>query len=202
MLITRPLKGLSAAALAATLAAAVLLGGCMSAPPSGPSGGPRAMVLPGSGKSFEQFRIDDNDCRGYANTQLGGETPRNANTDSALRSAAIGTAVGAVAGAIIGGQHGAAVGAGTGLLLGSATGMGNSQSAGRDVQQRYDSSYLQCMYAKGHQIPMSGRLMEQPLPRAAPPAAATPAWRNMPPPPPEAKHPPSSPLLPIDRRQT
>jgi hypothetical protein len=182
MPITRPLKCLPVTALAAML----FLGGCMSAPPSGPSGGQRAMVLPGSGKSFEQFRLDDNDCRGYANAQLGGETPRNASHDSALRSAAVGTAVGAVAGAVMGGQHGAAIGAGTGLLLGSATGMGNSQSAVRDVQQRYDNSYLQCMYAKGHQIPMSGRLMEPPAPVAAPTAAA--ARRNMPPPPPPAPH--------------
>ena len=182
MPVTRPLKCLSVTALAATL----FLGGCMSAPPSGPSGGQRAMVLPGSSKSFEQFRLDDNNCRGYANAQLGGETPRNANNDSAWRSAAVGTAVGAVAGAVMGGQHGAAIGAGTGLLLGSATGVGNSQSAVRDLQQRYDNSYLQCMYAKGHQIPMSGRLMEQPAPVAAPAAAA--AWRNMPPPPPPAPH--------------
>lgn len=172
----RPLKYLSVT----TLAAALFLGGYMSAPPAGPSGGQRAMVLPGSGKSFEQFRLDDNDCRGYANAQLGGETPHSANNDSALRSAAVGTAVGAVAGALMGGQHGAAVGAGTGLLLGSATGMGNSQSAGRDGQQRYDSSYLQCMYAKGHQIPVYGRSME----KVAPGTAPAPVWRGMPPPPP------------------
>ncbi|HTH44456.1 MAG TPA: hypothetical protein VL528_05200, partial [Oxalicibacterium sp.] len=36
--------------------------------------GPSVLVLPGSGKSFDQFRADDMDCRQYAQYQMGGET--------------------------------------------------------------------------------------------------------------------------------
>jgi hypothetical protein len=32
--------------------------------------GPGVLVLPGTGKSFDEFRFDDQDCRGYAQTQL------------------------------------------------------------------------------------------------------------------------------------
>ncbi|TAN53403.1 MAG: hypothetical protein EPN19_09325 [Betaproteobacteria bacterium] len=135
------------------LAALLLLGACASLPPSGPS----VMVLPGSGKNFDQFRADDYECRGFANAQLGGATAESAQTDSAVKSAAIGTAVGAAAGAIIGGHRGAAAGAGTGLIVGSAAGAGAAQGSAGTLQRRYDVSYLQCMYAKGHQIPASGR---------------------------------------------
>ena len=45
------------------------LAGCASTPPPGPS----VMVLPGTGKSFDEFRHDDHDCRGYAYVQSGAE---------------------------------------------------------------------------------------------------------------------------------
>lgn len=136
-----------------TLSAVLLLGACAALPPSGPS----VMVLPGSGRNFDQFRADDYDCRNFASLQIGGATAEQAQTDSAVRSAVIGTAVGAAAGAIVGGQQGAAVGAGTGLLFGSAAGAGAAYESAGAMQRRYDISYLQCMYAKGHQIPTSGR---------------------------------------------
>jgi len=147
------------------LAAVLLLGACATVPPSGPS----MMVLPGSGKSFDQFRADDYECRNFASAQIGGATAEQAQVDSAVKSAAIGTAVGAAAGAIIGGHRGAAVGAGTGLIVGSTAGAGASQGSVGTMQQRYDVGYLQCMYAKGHQIPTSGRYEGQRRGYVAPP---------------------------------
>lgn len=134
------------------LGAVALLGACATLPPSGPS----VMVLPGSGKSFDQFRADDYECRGFAGSQIGGATAEQAQVDSGIKSAAIGTAVGAAAGAIIGGHRGAAAGAGTGLIVGSAAGAGAAQGSAGAMQRRYDMSYVQCMYAKGHQVPSSG----------------------------------------------
>ena len=74
------------------------------------------MVLPGSGKSFEQFRTDDYQCRQFAIQQAGGATPNQASAASGVASAAVGTGLGAAAGAAIGGGPGAAIGAGGGLL--------------------------------------------------------------------------------------
>jgi hypothetical protein len=134
--------------LTAVAAAALVLGACASVPPSGPS----VMVLPGDGKSFEQFRGDDFECRQFASTQAG-TTAQQASVDSGVRSAAIGTAVGAVAGALIGGHEGAGAGAGAGLLVGSVAGAGAAQRSSYTLQQRYDIAYTQCMYAKGNKIP-------------------------------------------------
>ncbi|HXZ92104.1 MAG TPA: glycine zipper family protein [Burkholderiales bacterium] len=130
-------------------AAALALGGCVVAPPSGPS----VMALPGEGRNFDQFRADDADCRQYANMQIGNGTPQQASVNSGVASAAIGTAIGAAAGALIGGHEGAAVGAGTGLLVGSTAGIGAANASGYTLQQRYDMAYTQCMYAKGDKVP-------------------------------------------------
>lgn len=159
------------------LAAVLLLGACATLPPSGPS----VMVLPGSGKNFDQFRADDYECRNFASDQIGGATAEQAQVDSAVKSAALGTAVGAVAGAIIGGHRGAAAGAGTGLLVGSAAGAGAAQGSAGSMQRRYDISYAQCMYAKGHQIPSSGRFDGQRRAYGPPPPPPPP---GTPPPPP------------------
>jgi hypothetical protein len=48
---------------------------------------------------------------------------------------------------------GAAIGAGTGLLLGSAAGSSYAAGSYYAVQRRYDNAYVQCMYAKGNQVP-------------------------------------------------
>lgn len=151
----------------------VVLAGCATQPPTGPS----VMVLPGSGKTFDQFRYDDNECRQYASTQLGGTTAQQASTNSALKSAAVGTAVGAAAGGLAGGNSGAGIGAGLGLAVGALTGMDASSSSGYSLQRRYDIAYEQCMYAKGHQIPMAAS-------RYTPRAPARPAAPPPPPPPP------------------
>ena len=119
----------------------LLLGGCVTVP-----SGPSVMVLPGTGKSFDQFRADELDCRHYASYQTN-MTPEEASANSGVSSAALGTLIGAAAGAAINGGTGAAVGAGVGLAGGTLAGTGAaSASACPASQQRYDFGYTQCMY--------------------------------------------------------
>ena len=145
------------------------------------------MVLPGSSKSFSQFRADDIECRNYAFESVGGVTASQAATESGVASAVVGTAIGAAAGAAIGGHEGAAVGAGTGLVVGGLAGTGTAQASGYNLQYRYDFSYIQCMYAKGHRVPVSGRVYEQSRPDRYAPARLPP---GVPPPPPGSPPPP------------
>lgn len=159
------------------LAIPLALSACVTVP-----SGPGMLVLPGSGKNFDQFRADDYDCRGYASSQVGGNSPSQAAEDSGVRSAALGTVIGAVAGAAIGGQQGAAVGAGTGLLVGGVAGTSAGSLSAGSLQQRYDYGYQQCMYSHGHKVPVSGRFASTEMPRSAPP-----------PPPPASAAPPSAP---------
>ena len=149
----------------------VLLGGCASVPT-----GPSVMVLPGLGKSFEQFNADDAVCRQWGLQSIG-RTPGEAATASGVASAAVGTAVGA------------------------AADVSGSQYSGQEAQWRYDMAYQQCMYSKGHQIPgvPSGyRGPSGPVP-APPPASSPPALAPMPtdsgsiPPPPPGLPPPPPP---------
>jgi len=77
----------------------LIIAGCASMP-----SGPNVMVLPGTGKSFDNFRSDDALCEQYALTQVQG-----AEDDSE-----------------------------------------------QELQERYDVAYVQCMYAKGQRIPVSG----------------------------------------------
>ena len=159
------------------LCAALLLAGCATAPT-----GPSVMALPGTGKTFEQFRFDDGDCRQYASSQTGGA--QQAGNDASVRNAAVGTAIGAVAGAAIGGRQGAAVGAGGGLIVGSTSGAGAADRATYHGQRDYDHAYIQCMYAKGHKVPVAesawrSQVVQQPAAAAPPPPPGPP-----PPPPP------------------
>lgn len=144
------------------LLAAAAAAGCASMPD-----GPSLMALPGTGKSFAQFQADDGVCRNFAYYQVGGRSADDAAAESAVKSAAVGTAVGAAAGAAIGGGQGAGVGAGTGLLVGSMAGADAARGSGYALQRRYDMAYSQCMYGKGHKIPVSGRFTANAAPRSA-----------------------------------
>ena len=111
--------------------AAATLAGCASAPT-----GPSVMVLPGTGKSTEQFQQDDARCRQMATNEL-------------------------------------------------ATKGGNVSD-----QRRYDMTYMQCMYAAGHQIPGTSR------PGYSTPGAAAPGTNegiSQPPAPPAGTPPPPPP---------
>lgn len=159
------------------LGGALLLGACTVMPT-----GPTVMVLPGTGQSIESFREDDLFCRQYAHIQIGGKTAENAARESAVTSAAVGTAVGAVAGAALGGNRGAAAGAGVGLLVGSATGADAARASGVGTQRQYDNAYIQCMYSKGHRVPVPASM--------AYPRAVRSTDAGIPPPPPGSPPPP------------
>lgn len=169
--------------------AALALAGCASTPPAGPS----VMVLPGTGKSFDEFRHDDHDCRGYAAVQSGAQAADQAASDATVNSAAVGALVGAAAGAALGGNgHAALAGAGVGTATGALVGTGSAAQGTYTVQRRYDIAFTQCMYAKGNKVPMAvtnrstrastGSPYRQAAPPPPPPPAGTP-----PPPPPSAR---------------
>jgi hypothetical protein len=153
--------------------------------------GPSVMAMPGTGKSFDQFRGDDADCRQYAYSQAGGASANDAAIDSGVKSAAVGTVIGALAGAALGGHQGAGVGAGVGLVAGSAAGAGASQASAYSAQQRYDHAYVQCMYSKGDRVPVSGRMMSGPERGYYAPPPQPPGYA--PPPPPSGYAPPPPP---------
>jgi len=73
-----------------------LLAGCVTVPSE-----PGVVVLPGAGKTFEQFRGEDTVCRHYAQDRVGA-TPEQAAADSVTRSAGTGALLGAAVGALIG----------------------------------------------------------------------------------------------------
>lgn len=166
----------------ALLGSLLLLAGCASVPT-----GPDVMALPGSGRSFDEFRADDLLCRDFAFTQIGGKAREQAANDKIISNAAVGTAVGALAGAAIGGRGGAGVGAGMGMAVGAASGAEAAQASGYGSQRKYDIAYVQCMYGRGHRVPVSGNYT--PAPPASPPAPA----RTVAPPPPPAGTPPPPP---------
>ena len=156
--------------------------GCVSLP-----NGPGVMVLPGTGLSFEQFRNDDAVCQQFSRYQIGETTANQSAVSSGVTSAAVGTVLGAAAGAAIAGGRGAAIGAGTGLVGGSLVGAGAASSSMYGTQQRYDTAYIQCMYAKGHQVPVSGQFSgsstQQLMPPPPPPPTGSVPPAHIPPPP-------------------
>jgi len=163
------------------LAAVLVLGACTTMP-----SGPSQMALPGTGKNFDQFRIDDYDCRQYANAQVNNTTPNQAGADSGVKSAAVGAGVGAVAGAAIGNSgRSAAAGAGLGLLVGALAGANAGDRSSYALQRSYDAGYTQCMYSKGHKVPVNGRVgYTTQAPAQSSSAIPPPPPGNPPPPPP------------------
>lgn len=162
------------------IALTVLLGACATAP-----SGPDVMALPGTGRTFDEFRTDDSACRDFAYQQIGGRARVAEANNESLRNAAIGTAIGAVAGAVIGGRDGAAIGGGSGMIIGSAAGSESARSGSFGSQRHYDMAYVQCMYAKGHRVPVSGNYT--PSSSAANPATSIPPPPPGNPPPPPAR---------------
>ena len=130
----------------AAVLAAALLDGCATQPL-----GPTVLVMPAPNKPFEVFQADQALCKDYAQNQVRGQTEAANNT--AIGSTLLGAILGAGLGAALGGGQGAGVGAAGGGLLGTAVGTDGSNQAQGSVQQQYDNAYMQCMYAKGNQVP-------------------------------------------------
>ena len=154
-----------------SLAASLLvsLSACSTIPTA-----PSILALPGTNRTFDSFRADDQDCRLYASRQI--TVPV---TDPGVQSAVGGTAVGAGGGAAIGGEQGGAVGAGTGLLMGSADGADSNREYTYGTQRQYDYAYIQCMYGRGHKVPVSAEFAKNLSQSPAAPARSG----NYPPPP-------------------
>jgi len=83
-------------------------------------------------------------------------------------------------------KPGPGVGAGTGLIVGSAVGADNANQSVYGSQRQYDHAYIQCMYAKGHRVPVPAGMVMSPAPAASGnvPASVPPPPAGMPPPPP------------------
>jgi len=165
----------------ASLVATLVLAGCVTVP-----AGPTVTSLPGYRKSMDQFVADDGGCRQYAQSVLGPDAGY-AGSNAAAANAVAGTAIGAAIGAIIGSASGnagpgAAIGAGTGLLAGSAAGSNVAGYSSYSLQRTYDAAYMQCMYARGNQVP--GRPAYRAPPTTYPPVQY---------PPPDYRPPPSDP---------
>ena len=153
--------------IAVALTSLVALAGCVSVPQ-----GPTVAVMPGAGKSLDQFRADAGLCQQYAQSTVAG--PSQAAQDYAAANAAGGAAVGAVVGGLLGaatGQAGAgaAWGAGTGLVFGGAAAGNAGTVSSYTLQRQYDIAYMQCMYTRGNQVP--GQVA-----RRTAPAESYPPW--------------------------
>jgi len=175
------------------LTSLVALAGCVSVPQ-----GPTVAVMPGAGKSLDQFSADAAMCQQFAQSAIAG--PSQAAQDYTAANTAGSAAVGAAVGALIGsatGQAGAgaAWGAGTGLLFGGAAAGNAGAVSSYTLQRQFDIAYMQCMYTRGNQVP--GRMVQRSAPRGSyPPSgyAPPPARYGVPPnavaPPPDTPPPP------------
>ncbi|SRR5579885_678583 len=157
-------------------AALLVLGGCATEPY-----GPTIPVMPGPGKSMEQFQADDASCQQYASDRVAGRV--NDVNNRAIGTAVIGTALGAGLGAAVGNGRGAAIGAASGAVVGSSIGANESSWGQRGIQRQYNIAYAQCMTARGHRV-------ERPRMYRYPPP---PAGYGPPPPPPPGNPPPPPP---------
>ncbi|MEI6206465.1 MAG: hypothetical protein WCP20_06765 [Desulfuromonadales bacterium] len=179
--------------------------------------GPGIMVAPAPGKPFELFKQEDASCRRWAEQQIG-FSPQEAISNDTAAGAIAGTALGAGLGALVGSASGhagagALIGGVGGMIVGAASGADSGRVYGREAQHRYDSAYMQCMYANGNQILGNGRgvrrgyrtrVLAPPPPMVIQPPLHEPI--PPPPPPPGASHqippdmlPPPVTLSPSDR---
>jgi outer membrane lipoprotein SlyB len=119
--------------------------------------GPTAQVLPGPGKTFEQFTADQQACTAYTDAQI--RPLADENSKQQLGALALGTLLGAGLGAglggAIGGGHGAGIGAAAGAIGGTAVGAGTAGASDpvQRLQLMYDNTYVACMVARGHRPP-------------------------------------------------
>jgi hypothetical protein len=72
-------------------------------------------------------------------------------------------------------------------------GSGAAQGSAHATQRNYDNAYVQCMYAKGQQVPVSGAMARSRAQAPVARAPAAPAGASYPPPPPPGNAPPPPP---------
>jgi len=168
-------RRMRAAPIAAVVLILIGLSACATAPMS-----PSLVTLPGTGRSFDQFRADDYNCRLYGEVQIGLRTAQSAAAAAMTVGVNPGAPGAMTSAAFIGGGQGGAIGQAVtppGVIPSSNLPAGTSYAA----QQRYDNAYIQCMYASGNRVPVydSGprpaSAASQPANIPAPPAGAPPA---------------------------
>ncbi|MBX3616316.1 hypothetical protein [Nitrosomonas sp.] len=154
----------------------MILTACASTPTA-----PSVITLPGKGVSFEQFRADDYDCRVFAFQQLEGKGSPLASHSKRVEGAVAATGQDGTSGI-------------PGAALGGAFEQVPATAAMDGGQRQYDIHYIQCMYAKGHRVPMLGRMTgdQADVESAGPKIISPPAGFK--PPPPPAGNPPPPPL--------
>jgi hypothetical protein len=164
-----------AAPIATVVLILIGLSACATAPMS-----PSLVTLPGTGRSFDQFRADDYNCRLYGEVQIGLRSAQSAAAAAMTVGINPGTPGTINSAAFVGGGQGGAVGQAVtppGVIPSSNLPAGTSYAA----QQRYDNAYIQCMYASGNRVPVydSGTRpasgATQPANVPLPPAGAPPA---------------------------
>jgi len=129
--------------IAAAVTATLIASACGTIPANG---GPSVAVLPGGGKSMPEFNIDDIACRATAKVK--------ANDNSPLP---VGMGLGEPE--IVASVRGRLSLRDSNELTGSVFGNAAAADAGAVTPQvRYDTAYLQCMYSKGHKIPIRGAM--------------------------------------------
>lgn len=126
--------------IAAAVAATLIASACGSIPTNG---GPTVAVLPGGGKSMPEFNLDDIACRATAKVK--------ANDGSPL-PVAMGLGKPEV---IASSRSRVTLRESSESTTGSVFGNAQAPEAGSVTpQQRYDTAYVQCMFSKGHKIPI------------------------------------------------
>ena len=113
--------------------AALLAAACATPLPQGPA----LLTLPGTGKTFDEFRADEQACRDVSQSDASAKAKEVSDFDA--------------------------------------------------LQRRYDAVFTQCMYAKGHKVPVRGNFQSKnatqaartppPPPPGQPPAEAPPDYR-------------------------
>ena len=117
-------------------------------------------VMPGNGKPYEVFAQDQNVCRQFAADQMRGSS--GDELQHGVVDTLIGAALGAGLGAAAGGGHGAGLGAAVGGGVGALVGVGDAAQTNRAQQYQYNSTYVQCMSAKGNFVTMSAPMTYAP----------------------------------------
>ncbi|MEN9436924.1 MAG: hypothetical protein RIR09_1579 [Pseudomonadota bacterium] len=138
--------------------------------------GPQVVIAPEAGKPPDLFAAEQDYCRSEASALV-----EPASEDgSVLRSAVVGTLLGAVAGSVLSGRHhdNTAMGAVAGLAMGAAAGSNQDTVDEANAQRRFDAAYTQCMLAKGNGAPRVVYQRAQPVyvpaPSGVPPDYAEP----------------------------
>ena len=152
----------------------VALAGCAQTPM-----GSTVQVMPGPGKSFEEFTGDQANCKDYAAAQVKGQA--EASNQRAVGAAVLTTLLGAALGGATGAPwdaagQGAGVGAAAGAATGAAVGANMSAADQVSIQAQYDNAFSQCMFAKGEAVPGFAPPPGIPAPVASAAPASSPGY--------------------------